>query len=145
MYDEFIPFLAQLTGNMSEVKKGYIIDIGANVGDTAAAMIKHTDCNILCVEPTEKFYNLWKQNVDNFGEDYSKRCNVMQVYIAVNETVNFGSNVINGTAIRDENIEGNGVPTYRIDTLLTKLAIDINSVELIKVDTDGYDSEVYCQ
>lgn len=67
MYDRFVPYLAKLVSD----DKNWIVDIGANVGDTTAAMIKHTNSKILCVEPTEKFYKLLIKNINNFGEQYN--------------------------------------------------------------------------
>lgn len=39
MYARFVPYLGKLAGDESEK---WIVDIGSNVGDTTAALIKHT-------------------------------------------------------------------------------------------------------
>ena len=49
------------------------MDIGANVGDTVAGFIKHTTAEIICVEPTKKFFTRLQKNVAGFGTDYSNR------------------------------------------------------------------------
>ena len=69
MYDRFVPYLGKLAGDESEK---WIVDIGANVGDTTAALIKHTACKVLCIEPTEKFYRLCKANIVDFGCEYQQ-------------------------------------------------------------------------
>lgn len=79
MYDRFVPYLAKLVHGNSQ----WIVDIGANVGDTTAAMIKHTNAKILCVEPTEKFYKLLIKNTNNFGELYNKRIMLVNAFIAL--------------------------------------------------------------
>ena len=62
MFSRFIPYLGEL-GQKVRPTGGVIIDLGANVGDTAAAMIKHTNANILCIEPTSAYYALLKKNI----------------------------------------------------------------------------------
>lgn len=139
MYDRFVPYLGKLAGN--SVDK-WIIDIGANVGDTVAGMIKHTACNILCVEPTEKFYDLCRKNIKGFGEKYQDRVSLVQAYIVENEEKEYGSVISGGTAVRREfeNV-ASSVWSYRLATVLNKHKINFGDVALIKVDTDGYDSE----
>lgn len=67
MYDQFVPYLGMLADKCGG---GYLLDIGANVGDTTAALIRHTSVNVICVEPTQKFYELCKKNVQGFGEEF---------------------------------------------------------------------------
>lgn len=135
MYDRFVPYLAKLVQGNSK----WIVDIGANVGDTTAAMIKHTNANILCVEPTEKFYKLLIKNLNNFGEQYNKRIEVANAFIANNGN-KYTSVTMGGTATMQECNESN-IPAYTLPNLLKIKNIDINNVALIKTDTDGFDSD----
>lgn len=135
MYDRFVPCLAKLIQGNSK----WIVDIGANVGDTTAAMIKHTNAKILCVEPTEKFYKLLIKNINNFGELYSKRIEVVNAFIADNDR-KYTSVTMGGTAIMRESSESN-VPSYTLPNLLKSKNIDVKDVALIKTDTDGFDSD----
>lgn len=135
MYDRFVPYLAKLVQGNSK----WIVDIGANVGDTTAAMIKHTNANILCVEPTEKFYNLLIKNISNFGELYNKRIMLANAFIAA-DSAQYTSVTIGGTAVMCESNESN-IPAYTLPNLLKRENIDINNVALIKTDTDGFDSD----
>lgn len=134
MYDRFVCYLAKLVQGSSK----WIVDIGANVGDTTAAMIKHTNAKILCVEPTEKFYKLLIKNINNFGEQYNKRIEVANAFIANNGN-KYTSVTVKGTAIMQECNESN-IPAYTLPNLLKIKNIDINNVALIKTDTDGFDS-----
>ena len=135
MYDRFVPYLAKLVQGNSK----WIVDIGANVGDTTAAMIKHTNSKILCVEPTEKFYKLLIKNINNFGEQYNKRIEVANAFIADNDT-KYTSVIVGGTAIMQESNESN-IPAYTLPNILKIKNIDINNIALIKIDTDGFDSD----
>lgn len=135
MYDRFVPYLAKLVQGNSK----WIVDIGANVGDTTAAMIKYTNSKILCVEPTEKFYKLLIKNINNFGEQYNKRIEVANAFIANNGS-KYTSVTMGGTATMRECNESN-IPAYTLPNLLKIKNIDINNVALIKTDTDGFDSD----
>ena len=139
MYDKFTPFLGVLADKC--VKSGWIIDVGANVGDTVAGMIRHTNQSILCVEPTKKFFDLCKKNIEMFGVDYSERVKLTNAYIALNLNSRYYSDVNNGTAVKVESKSIGEAPTYTLEELLKVEKISLSSVSLVKVDTDGYDSE----
>jgi FkbM family methyltransferase len=47
---------------------GPVVDIGANVGDTAAAIRTETDVPILCVEGDERFFALLERNARRLGD-----------------------------------------------------------------------------
>lgn len=136
MYDRFVPYLASIANKEDE----WIVDIGANVGDTTAAMIKHTKAKILCVEPTAKFYKLLIKNVQNFGNEYSQRIKIINAYIALQSNNKYTSVVVGGTAIMRED-ENSEIKAYTLPDLLKIENIDINKVALIKTDTDGFDSD----
>jgi hypothetical protein len=55
LYDRAIGHVAGDTG-------GPIVDIGANVGDTAAEMRARTDAPILCIEPDDRFFAILSRN-----------------------------------------------------------------------------------
>lgn len=55
LYDTAIARIAAQTG-------GPIVDVGANVGDTAAAIRARSDAPILCVEGDERFFELLERN-----------------------------------------------------------------------------------
>lgn len=56
MFSQIIPYLAELAEGFRG-EGNTIIDLGVNVGDTVAAMVKHTNANILCIEPTTEYYD----------------------------------------------------------------------------------------
>jgi hypothetical protein len=54
MYDRFLPELARcLEGGANTT----IIDVGANVGDTALAMVSHCKPRILCVDGFSEYFS----------------------------------------------------------------------------------------
>jgi hypothetical protein len=54
-YDGFLPCLAK---NLSG---GWIIDIGANVGDSLYSLLDAKNTRFVCVEPENEFFELLKQ------------------------------------------------------------------------------------
>ncbi len=87
MYDRFVPYL----GMLANTNKGVFIDIGANVGDTVAALVRHTDAKIICVEPISQFYALLCKNIKNFGSTYSNRILLVNAYISIDDGINYTS------------------------------------------------------
>lgn len=146
MYNEFVPYLGRLEEILVKKSGGgnshWIIDIGANVGDTSLGMVKYTSADILAVEPTECYYQLLIENISEIDIQYSNRIKPVQAYISNDENKKLVSLRRNGTAVAvaspDEKVD---VPTISIKNLLSKYNIDVNSVNLIKVDTDGFDFE----
>lgn len=60
-YDRPIARIAREVG-------GPVIDIGANVGDTAAAIRSETDVPVLCVEGDKRFFTLLERNAKRLGD-----------------------------------------------------------------------------
>lgn len=121
MYDRFVPYLGIIADMFSNGgNESIVVDIGANVGDTVAGFIRHTRANVICVEPTDKFYDLCKENIANFGEEYSKRISLVQAYISSDMDINYISDVSQGTAKKIEITEtaGGGV-SYLYNPIFT--------------------------
>lgn len=142
MYDRFVPFLGILADKIKTADNHIIIDIGANVGDTVAALIKHTDANVICVEPTKQFYDLCEKNINSFGEEYSKRIKLIQAYVAQQESEAYRSSITEGTAVKIKisNSSAAEAPTKTIPQIVRDIGANMHNISLIKVDTDGYDA-----
>lgn len=140
MYDRFVPFL----GTITQKKSGkYIIDIGANIGDTVMAMWDYTDDKFLCIEPEKIFLNKGKENIETLGE--KSRVSFEKVFITDNVEIKYVSNVYKGgTAVKEE-IRGDhnkeAIPNKSLDELLTEKGIMSEDIDLIKIDTDGFDAD----
>ncbi|MBO6179311.1 MAG: FkbM family methyltransferase [Selenomonadaceae bacterium] len=143
MYDRFVPYLGKIADMFNNGGESLILDIGANVGDTVAAFIKHTKAHAVCVEPTDLFFDLCKENVQNFGGAYKKRITLVKAYISSDMNVNFTSEISQGTAKKVENNHTGGgmTPTYSIPYLMEKIGKPMECLNVVKVDTDGYDAD----
>lgn len=138
MYDRFFVYLGEMTRN----KCGkFIIDIGANVGDTLAAMWKHTNDKFLCVEPVEIFYNKLIDNIKLLGEE--KRVIADRVLITDNVKGNYVIEALGSTAMIEWSMENknSSIRNRTIDQLLQEKEIEYESVDLLKIDTDGFDAD----
>lgn len=136
MYDRFIPYLATCAKNEDDI----VIDIGANVGDTTLAMIKHTKAQIVCVEPADVFYELCLENISNASNEFSSRVRPVQAFIAQNSEEHYDVQIGKGTAVRKPT-SVSSIPTYTIPELIKSLSLELDKIAIIKTDTDGYDSE----
>lgn len=137
MHDRFIPYLASITNR----KDGnWIIDIGANIGDTVMAMADFTLDKFLCIEPTEQFLSLLVKNTKTIGG--TDRVSIEQVFISDNENDNYISDIYtNGSAVKRKTDKKQMIQTKTLDTILKEKKILPNKLDLIKIDTDGFDSE----
>lgn len=67
-YDRFLPHLARHLN-----KHSVVLDIGANCGDTLAAMVwANSDLAYVCIEPDPAFYSYLLKNIERLREHYPK-------------------------------------------------------------------------
>lgn len=139
MYDRFIPYLAQITKR----KEGkYIIDIGANVGDTLAAMWNHTDDNFLCIEPVGKFFELLNENIQHLG--CTDRVCTEQAFVTDRMDETYRAEISEkGTAVKKQAESGvqQTIPSKTVDYLIQEKGIEYKDIDLLKIDTDGFDAD----
>lgn len=149
MYDRFVPYLGELAdihssyynNRRKDENSGVIIDIGANCGDTVAALIKHTKGRVLCVEPVPEYYKLLGENVSNMPEEYRNRIITLNAFVG-NEEHNWSYETEHGTAhMVSTDTTQNGILIYSLPHAMEVKKIDYFDIDLIKVDTDGYDAD----
>jgi hypothetical protein len=122
LYDRAIGEIAARTG-------GPIVDIGANVGDTAAEIRSRSDAPILCVEGDDRFFGLLARNAERIGG--------LELEHAFVDTPEQGRVERGGGTARV--VAGDG--RLRPKPLAQILADHPRFAEpaLVKVDTDGHD------
>lgn len=139
MYDKFIPCLGELT----KKKRGkIIIDIGANVGDTLAAMWHHTEDKFVEVEPVEEFFNLLTDNVSRL--DHMERVCVEHAFITDKVEELYQAKILKGGTAHKERKDAHNttlIPSKSVDGLIREKGIEYEDVDLLKIDTDGYDAD----
>lgn len=130
LYDRFLPVLCKhLTGPKT------IVDVGANIGDTAVAMAQHCSNPILCIEPSPHFYPYLTKNLELLPT--GERFKALQTMIG---TGKFAGELDHskGTARLVLDSSHNAIPFVALDSLKDTIRDSI----LIKSDTDGFDFDV---
>jgi FkbM family methyltransferase len=62
------PLYGEAVGRIAALLGGPVVDVGANVGDTAAIVRAHSDVPVLCVEGDDEFFGLLKRNTEQLGD-----------------------------------------------------------------------------
>ena len=133
-YDHFLPFLAgQLEGGTT------VIDVGANCGDTVAAMAaKNPHLHYLCIEPDEQFLRYLKSNVAAM-QQVAPRLQIETVAAMVGKDISQAS--LAGSNGSKHAVPGaGGITTTTLDTIFA--AGQRAPVRLLKSDVDGFDYDV---
>lgn len=135
LYDRFLAFLCATITNSN----GLIIDIGANVGDTAYAMAQACNNKIVCIEAEPSFFSLLCKNLDSLPYDKNR-------FQAYNTLV--GTGHYNGVLVKSDSTASvhtvDGCVKSHYVTLDQFILDTLNDarITLIKVDTDGFDGDV---
>ena len=136
MFSRFIPYLGGLAEEIRG-EHGVIVDLGANVGDTVAALIKHTNAAVLCIEPTNEYYHLLNKNL--FVMNAEERVHTIQAFIS-NKKKNYQSIVSGGgTAVQQESSQST-IPTFSLPEVFVQCDIALDQIALIKTSTSGNDA-----
>lgn len=134
LYDKFLPHLAS---NLDAA--GLIVDIGANVGDTAVMLSQYCSNHILCIEPDEEYFGFLERNIHELG--LNSRVTLSKSAIG-NEGGNVSLEKSSGTARPIQSEDGSGIDLVSLGSVLRKTKLDDRDICLVKVDTDGLDYSV---
>jgi len=130
LYDRFLPVLcSQLPPT------GVIVDVGANVGDTIAAIIPTCTNRIVAIEGHLPYFEILRDNLSVIDPD--RRATPIHALLGTGSRT--GSLIANrGTATLRNGGSG------QMRTLDEILENWLDQVILLKVDTDGFDADVIC-
>jgi FkbM family methyltransferase len=137
LYDKFLPFFCKDFN-------GFIIDIGANVGDTSIAIFDQNDVvNICGVEADEDFSSECRENIslNNLEDRYTL---VEKILCSDNGNFIMKKADSNSTASIVLSIEKDNTKNTINYKELMNLIPDLykNNIDLLKIDIDGYDWDV---
>jgi FkbM family methyltransferase len=139
LYDKFLPDLVKF------FKKGdVVVDVGANCGDTLAAMVSaNPTLSYICIEPDDDFYGYLEHNTSIIKKTCPEaRISLVKSLISDLEFTT-GLTGVGGTKHRDDAIVANdgAIKSRKLADILDEFDIGMN-LRLIKSDVDGYDYEV---
>jgi FkbM family methyltransferase len=136
-YDRFLPHL------IKELSQGdIVIDVGANCGDTLAAMVsENPNLHYICIEPDDEFYSYLLSNTARIKQIFpDTSIDLIQGLISDSE-VAAGLTGEGGTKHRDETVASGLIKACRLVDVVDKMGL-AKAVRLIKSDVDGYDYDV---
>jgi FkbM family methyltransferase len=115
-----------------------LVDIGANVGDTAAIVREQCECPILCIEANEYYFDILLKNIQTAP---LPSVEAVQAFIGESTSELQGQLVSQaGTASFQQN--GNHhLKAIKLEQLLTKFP-RFKAPKLLKLDTDGFDCSI---
>ncbi|MDR1792460.1 MAG: FkbM family methyltransferase [Bacteroidales bacterium] len=136
LYDKALPRICKQLQTIDN--QLHIIDIGANIGDTASLICEQVNgSSILCVEGNKCFLHLLEYNVANFGTKNS-------IFIAskycTDSSVNskFVTSTEKGTAQLTLSENGESQEADTLDNIINKFP-EFKKCNLLKIDTDGFE------
>jgi FkbM family methyltransferase len=129
--------LVALAVGLGEVDKPLgIIDVGANIGDSAAQILAKVDARVLCVEADPEYLPYLERNV---GSD--DRCVIAfgLLVLDVAEASGLGAVRSGGTTHFAQDGAGGAAVALAVADLPVRYP-ELPPIRLIKSDTDGYDT-----
>jgi FkbM family methyltransferase len=118
----------------------HAIDIGANVGDTAALIRKHADIPVLCIEGDPAVVPILRQNAGLFGNEVEIEQSFIGPegqFVDEKRIVDAGRNASLRVAIQE-----NGRLPFRSLKAILESHPRFSSAKLMKVDTEGFDFRI---
>lgn len=122
------------------------IDIGANIGDTAALLRKHVPMPVLCIEGHPNFIGLLRTNVARMGPGVEiETCFIGQeggfVDIQRTQAKSGTASVVDALT---SHAPTHAIPVHSLETVLAKHP-RFAQARLVKLDTDGFDFPILVQ
>lgn len=133
-YDRFLPHLVRRLGDGD-----LVVDVGANCGDTYAAMCAaRPGANFLCVEPEARFFKLLGENAARVALAHGAKPPVLRSCLVGEPGVKKVLTGAGGTRKSVESAEGAALRS--LDDILAEAGQP--KPRLIKSDVDGFDYDV---
>lgn len=136
LYDKFLPHLSKYLE-----PKSTVIDVGANCGDTLAAMYDaNSNLNYVCVEADEVFFDFLQKNVLRI-KAIDENASIQTIKSLVGKHVTDVS--LDGSGGTKKAIIGdskNSISSESLDHILSHS--NATNIRLLKSDVDGFDYDV---
>jgi FkbM family methyltransferase len=138
-YDKFLPHLVRFVDSGSTV-----IDVGANCGDTVAAMLQaNATLNYICVEPDDRFFGYLDLNVRRMRAE-QPGASILLHKALIGKAVsvaglegNFGTS--HAVAVREGDTQET-ISSITLDSM--RFLPHMDKVSVLKSDVDGFDYDV---
>ena len=137
-YDRFLPHLAKYLP-----KKEFVIDVGANCGDTLASMItENNNLKFICIEADESFIKYLNYAAKEIQKKLQSKIIILKSLVG-KELKSVTLEGKNGTrhAVTSKN-KNNTLTAEALDDITFKNLKPSDKISLIKIDVDGFDYDV---
>jgi FkbM family methyltransferase len=135
LYDTAIGRLAALVHEKYPLAS--VVDIGANVGDTAAVIRSESPAPLLCIEGEERFFALLEQNVRGLG----RAVHLEKALVGAGASTMTGSLQSRDGTARVVSDGFRHVTFFPLEQILDRKP-DLLPLGLVKIDTDGFDCPI---
>lgn len=142
LYDRALP---RISKKIKEVDNElFLIDIGANVGDTVLLISDQVDGNFLCIEGDEDYLPLLRENIKKITQS---KVEIEESYCSESDglanTIEVDRSYGTAKLLKKENTnsEKNVTSLKTLDTILHEHPAFLMS-NLLKIDTDGFETEI---
>lgn len=145
LYNQQIRIIASVINKT--VNDFYAIDIGANIGDTAAYITADSNAKVLCVEGNPHYLQILEENSRRLSTQVViERAFVGEKGLVVdaNKARNVGGTSTVTAAIASASLNSHQIPMLTLEEILTKHP-NFQKAKLLKTDTDGYDFKILSQ
>jgi len=115
-----------------------VIDVGANIGDSAATIRGMAHVPILCIEGNARYFELLQKNVAHFGEVYPVQAYVGSATGQVRGRIQARKGT--GSIVLDEQ-SSQTIPLKTLSAVLGAYP-QFRQSKLLKTDTDGFDVSI---
>ena len=137
MLGELVPLL------LDKYPDATAIDVGANIGDTAALLCRERTIPVLCIEGHPRFLPYLRRNLERLPSGIEvAECLVgarAGTISATSFVAHHGTAMVQGTS--DGATDGDGIPVKPLAEVLREHPRFL-STRLLKIDTDGSDFEI---
>lgn len=114
-----------------------VIDIGANIGDTAIIVKANLDIPILCIEADDFYFNLLQLNTKNIEGIAHEHCLVGDINDNNLKLISY-----KGTARLIKSTESNNRLDFKSLLEIIEKHKNFDNVKFLKIDTDGFDCKI---
>jgi FkbM family methyltransferase len=138
-YPNYAKNIGRLCRYIGEKYPGFqMIDIGANVGDTVAAVRDQSDCPILCIDGDPFFFSVLQENI---RRGQYKSVKAVQALVSTHTGELKGKLVSSSGTARFFEDDNSPIKSTTLSDLLTKFP-EFTNLRLLKIDTDGFDCSI---
>jgi FkbM family methyltransferase len=137
-YDRALPRLVRSLSEFTGSAEFVIVDIGANVGDTAIALLQAPASYVIAIEGNPVFLPYLQYNL----ADFAHRSVIIDQFIGPENAQRLTVQTRNGTAklVHADDNATSVINMIGLDKALAKTGKSV--IDLIKIDTDGFDVQI---